>query len=126
MKKLLKTMFVALLTTLILVGSSSMCYAKKKPKKSKIERITKQEDVFQWIRDNLQYPKDAYECGITGRVRLRYDINKDGSVSNVKVINRVYPSLDAEALRVISNMPKHDTLVFKPGNYTFPVIFRLL
>jgi len=60
---------------------------------------------------------------------LQFTVEKDGSVSNVKVVRGVDPTLDKEAVRVVSSSPK-----WKPGKqrdravkvtYTFPVIFQL-
>lgn len=82
-----------------------------------------------WVNQRLRYPEIARENGIQGRVTLQFTIEKDGSVSNVKVIRGVAPSLDREAVRVVSSSPK-----WKPGTdneeavrvtYTFPVIFQL-
>lgn len=82
-----------------------------------------------WINERLVYPKIAQENGVQGRVTLQFTIESDGSVSNVKVLQSVDPSLDQEAVRVVSSSPK-----WRPGRqrdhnvkvtYTFPVVFRL-
>jgi len=82
-----------------------------------------------WVNKNLQYPAVAAENGISGRVMLQFTVEKDGSVSNVKVLRGVDPTLDKEAVRVVSSSPK-----WTPGKqrdravkvtYTFPVIFQL-
>ena len=82
-----------------------------------------------WVNKHLQYPEIAKENGVQGRVTLRFTVNADGSVSNVIVLRGVDPSLDKEAVRVVSMSPK-----WKPGkqrdravkvNYTFPVVFQL-
>ena len=81
------------------------------------------------MNKQLQYPEIAKENGVQGRVTLRFTVNADGSVSNVIVLRGVDPSLDKEAVRVVSMSPK-----WKPGkqrdravkvNYTFPVVFQL-
>lgn len=64
----------------------------------------------QYITENLQYPVNAKEKGISGDVRVSYVIDKDGSITDVKVIESVDPDLDKEAVRLISSMPK-----WKPG-----------
>lgn len=64
----------------------------------------------QYISENLQYPADAKAKGISGNVRVSYIIDKDGSITDVKVIESVNPELDKEAIRLISSMPK-----WKPG-----------
>ena len=82
-----------------------------------------------WVNERLQYPEIAKENGIQGRVLLQFVVGADGSVSNVKVVRGVDPSLDKEAVRVVQSSPK-----WSPGKqrdravkvtYTFPVIFQL-
>ncbi len=82
-----------------------------------------------WVNQRLNYPEIAKENGVQGRVTLQFTVEKDGSVTKVKVLRGVDPSLDKEAVRVVSQSPK-----WKPGKqrdravpvtYTFPVIFQL-
>ena len=82
-----------------------------------------------WVAENLEYPEIAKENGVSGRVMLEFTVGPDGKVSNVRVLRGVDPSLDAEAVRVVSSSPK-----WEPGRqrdravkvtYTFPVIFQL-
>lgn len=82
-----------------------------------------------WVYENLQYPKSAYEADIQGRIVIQFTVEKDGKVSNVKLLRGVHPDLDAEAVRVISSSPD-----WKPGyvngepvrvRYLFPLIFKL-
>ena len=82
-----------------------------------------------WVNQRLVYPEIAKENGVQGRVTLQFPVEKDGSVTKVKVLRGVDPSLDKEAVRVVSMSPK-----WKPGKqrdravpvtYTFPVIFQL-
>ena len=82
-----------------------------------------------WVNERLVYPEIAKENGVSGRVTLQLTVNTDGTVSNVKVLRGVDPSLDREAVRVVSMSPK-----WTPGKqrdravkvtYTFPVIFQL-
>ncbi|MGM9763254.1 MAG: energy transducer TonB [Candidatus Cryptobacteroides sp.] len=82
-----------------------------------------------WVNQRLVYPEIAKENGVQGRVTLQFTIEKDGSLTKVKVLRGVDPSLDKEAVRVVSSSPK-----WKPGKqrdravpvtYTFPVIFQL-
>ena len=82
-----------------------------------------------WVSQHLQYPKEAKDDGIQGRVMVRFTICDDGVVRNAKVLRGVHPLLDAEALRVISSSPKWEpgTQGGKPLNVTFmfPVIFKV-
>ena len=82
-----------------------------------------------WVNQRLVYPEIAKENGVQGRVTLQFTVEKDGSITKVKVLRGVDPSLDKEAVRVVSSSPK-----WKPGKqrdravpvtYTFPVIFQL-
>ena len=82
-----------------------------------------------WVNERLVYPEIAKENGVQGRVTLQFTVEKDGSVTKVRVLRGVDPSLDKEAVRVVSMSPK-----WKPGKqrdravpvtYTFPVIFQL-
>ena len=82
-----------------------------------------------WVNSRLVYPEIAKENGVQGRVTLQFTVEKDGTVTKVKVLRSVDPSLDKEAVRVVSMSPK-----WKPGKqrdravpvtYTFPVIFQL-
>ena len=82
-----------------------------------------------WVNSRLQYPEIAKENGVQGRVTLQFTVEKDGTVTKVKVLRGVDPSLDKEAVRVVSMSPKwspgkqRDRAV--PVTYTFPVIFQL-
>lgn len=58
--------------------------------------------IFSFISKKLKYPAEAQVKGIQGRVKVRYTVNADGSVSNVHVVQNVDPYLDAEAIRVVS------------------------
>lgn len=82
-----------------------------------------------WVNTRLVYPEIAKDNGVQGRVTLRFTVEKDGSVTKVQVLRGVDPSLDREAVRVVSWSPK-----WKPGKqrgrtvpvtYIFPVIFQL-
>ena len=82
-----------------------------------------------WLGSNFKYPVMAAENGIEGRVVVQFVVERDGSVSGVHVVRGVDPSLDKEATRVVSAMPK-----WIPGKqngsavrvkYTVPVTFRL-
>ncbi len=82
-----------------------------------------------WVNQRLEYPAIAKENGVQGRVTLQFTVEKDGTVTKVKVLRGVDPSLNKEAVRVVSMSPK-----WKPGKqrdravpvtYTFPVIFQL-
>ena len=85
--------------------------------------------LIEYLSRAVRYPAAAEANGIQGRVMCSFVVEPNGSISNVKVIKGVDPSLDKEAIRVISSMPK-----WIPGmnngtpvrvNYSAPVTFRL-
>ena len=85
--------------------------------------------LMAFLSSNIKYPVVAQENGVQGRVIVGFVVEKDGSISDVKVMRSVDPSLDREAQRVVKAMPK-----WKPGKqngsavrvkYTVPVVFRL-
>lgn len=86
-------------------------------------------ELMKYLRSNVRYPVEAHKAGIQGRVVVSFVVNKDGTVKDAKIVRSVDKSIDAEALRVISAMPK-----WQPGyqdgkavsvRYTVPVTFRL-
>lgn len=82
-----------------------------------------------YLNSNVKYPAVAQENGVQGRVIVESIIEKDGSMSDVKVIRSVDPSLDREALRVVKAMPKWTPAKLKGipvrTKCTTPVVFRL-
>ena len=82
-----------------------------------------------WVYPNLKYPESAVRAGVQGRVMVDFIIDKEGKVTDVRVVKSVDPELDEEAVRVVSASPK-----WKPGrmggrkvrtSVTVPVEFRL-
>lgn len=85
--------------------------------------------MYTWLNQNINYPPAAAEEGASGKVIVQFIVEKDGSISNVKVVRGKHPALDAEALRVVKKMPK-----WTPGRnngmpvrvtYNLPVNFQL-
>ena len=86
-------------------------------------------DINKWLGKNVKYPVIAQENNIQGRVTVQFVIERDGSITDVKVVRGVDASLDKEAVRVVQSMPK-----WKPGKqrgkpvrvaYTLPINFQL-
>ena len=86
-------------------------------------------ECMNWLGKNVNYPATAQEKGIQGRVIIQFVVERDGSITEPKVVRGVDPDLDKEALRVVSAMPN-----WKPGKhkgeavrvkYTLPVMYRL-
>ena len=86
-------------------------------------------DCSKWVSENIQYPQDAIDSKIEGRVILQFTVSKEGDVKDVEVLRGVNELLDAEAVRVVSASPKWEAGsqngVPVAVKYTFPVIFRL-
>ena len=87
------------------------------------------EAMMKYIAENVKYPEEAKDKDIAGRVFLAFVVEKDGSVSNVKVLRGIGGGCDEEAARVINSMPK-----WKPGkqkgeavrvSYLIPIMFKL-
>ena len=85
--------------------------------------------LFEFLASNVNYPTEAEKAKIQGRVIVSFVVEKDGSISEAKVVKSIDPSLDAEALRVINAMPN-----WIPGKqkgepvrvkYVVPMTFRL-
>ncbi|KAA6566822.1 energy transducer TonB, partial [Salmonella enterica subsp. enterica serovar Lubbock] len=85
--------------------------------------------LFEYLCNNLHYPKVAEEKKVEGRVLVTFVVGKDGSISNAELVRSVSEELDAEAIRVVSSMPKWQpgTQNGKPVNvkFTVPVTFKL-
>ena len=82
-----------------------------------------------WFYAQLTYPEDARDAGMQGRVIVQFQINKDGSVSDISILEGVCESIDNEVIRVVSESPD-----WTPGyidgkpvkvTYAFPVLFQL-
>jgi protein TonB len=82
-----------------------------------------------WVQENLVYPDLAIENNISGRIIIQFTINKEGLVTNAKVLKGVDPLLDSEALRVVNSSP-----IWIPGQQrgrkvsviiTIPVTFNI-
>ncbi len=85
--------------------------------------------LMQYLSSHIKYPVVAEENGIQGRVVCTFVVERNGSITDVRVVKSVDPSLDKEAVRVIKSMPN-----WIPGKqngsavrvkYTVPVTFRL-
>ena len=85
--------------------------------------------MMQYLSTNVRYPEDAKEAGAQGRVVVSFIVEKDGSISNARVTKSTYSSLDDEALRVVSNMPKWTSGKLNGEavrvRYSIPVSFRM-
>ena len=86
-------------------------------------------ELMKYVARNIKYPADALREKKQGRVIVQFIVGKDGYTSDFKVMKSVSPSLDAEAIRVLANMPKWTPGMQRgeavPVKYTVPVTFKL-
>lgn len=85
--------------------------------------------LFEYMQNNVNYPKEAKNQKIEGRVIVSFIVEKDGSISEVHPLTAVHPLLDKEAMRLVNEMPR-----WKPGtekgkavrvSFALPVSFKL-
>ena len=139
---------ISTLTLLVIVFAPARANAQDKKEKNtqthkdtttddKVYEVCEQMPIFEggdaalmkYLTDSVKYPELAKKHGVQGRVVIGFIVEKDGSLTNVKVLRAVDRALDAEALRVVMGMPK-----WIPGRqneqrvrvkYNVPVSFRL-
>lgn len=116
-----KNMIIAIAVTMLTAGTT-VCHAQT-TQKQQIEQM--QDPVYEqdmveqkaefvggmikhmeFMMRNLKYPKEAEKAGASGTVRVHFIVEKDGTLTNVKVPDSVHPALDAEGIRLIKTMPK--------------------
>lgn len=85
--------------------------------------------MYSYLGEEVDYPDMAFDNNIQGKVYVQFVVEKDGSITDVNVIKGVHKTLDNEAIRVVSGMPK-----WKPGKqrgkavrvrYTIPINFTI-
>lgn len=86
-------------------------------------------EMYKYLGQNMKYPQMAKEAGVQGKVFVQFVVEKDGSITDTKVLRGIGTGCDEEALRVVNKMPN-----WKPGKqrgkpvrvkYTLPVHFKL-
>ena len=120
-----KTLFLIIFTLFCIGNISALHVVEESP-----EYPGGMTELLKYMKENLQYPEEAIEKGIEGRVICQFTVKKDGSIDNIVVLKSIHKSLDEEAIRLIKNMPK-----WKPGKnykgevqdckYTIPFSFKL-
>ena len=84
---------------------------------------------FDYLSTNMKYPKEAKKNHISGKVFVSFVVEKDGSLTDIKVVKGVSPELDAEAVRLMKEGPK-----WQPGSaggvpcrvqYSLPINFEI-
>lgn len=86
-------------------------------------------ELAKFLMENVKYPKDAAKNKIQGRVLVEFIVDKEGNIKDPTILQSAYPSLDAEALRVVKLMPRWTPGRDKgqPVNVKFavPIVFKL-
>ncbi len=131
---MIKKYFIfAFLSMFLLQGAVFTANAQKKKKEDVIvmpQFKGGQEALVDYLLQNTRYPVDAIELELTGEVVVEFFVERNGMITNAKVIKSVAPSLDREALRVVTNMPK-----WEPGTknglrmraqLTIPINFKVI
>ena len=129
---------LALLLSAILLTNMAFCQEEKKVSvddevfvvvEEQAEFPGGMEAMYAYIVKNLKYPEAAKEKGIEGRVFVQFVIEKDGSISNVKILRGIGGGCDEAAKEMVEKMPK-----WKPGKqkgkpvrfqFTLPIKFEL-
>ena len=88
-----------------------------------------EDKLIEFVSKNVEYPQEAKEKGVQGRVFVGFVVEKDGSVGNVTLLRGIGHGCDEEAVRVVKMLPK-----WKPGmnngefvrvSYQIPIFFKL-
>ena len=127
---------LAVLTLLLMVNTNAMAQSKKIANDKVLEKAEVMpqfpggdQAMMKFVAENVQYPQEARDKEISGRVMVGFIVEKDGSVNEVKVVKGIGGGCDEEAVRVVKAMPK-----WKPGkqkgkpvrvHYTLPLTFKL-
>ena len=132
--RLLATLSV--LAILLMVNTNAMAQNKKTANDKVLEKAEVMPEypggdqaMMDFVAKNVQYPQEARDKEISGRVLVSFVIEKDGSIADVKVVKGIGGGCDEEAVRVVKAMPK-----WKPGkdkgkplrvSYMMPFTFKL-
>jgi protein TonB len=122
-----------------LVDNSNSGHPKKPKKVEKVkihefveenaEFVGGQAKLYEYLNSNIKYPQQCIDNGIQGKVYVKFAVMKDGSIDDIQVLKKIHPKLDAEAVRVIENMPN-----WTPGKqkgkavnvyFTLPINFQI-
>ena len=139
-----KSMIIAIAAAVLTAGTT-VCHAQtsqSQQTEQKQEPVYEQDKVEQkaeftggmmkqieFMMQNLKYPKEAEKDGASGTVRVYFIVEKDGTLTDVKVPDSVHKALDAEAIRLVKAMPKWTPAQLKGkavrSKMVLPVQFRL-
>ncbi len=131
---------IALLLSLLVLLSLSSCSLKQaNSKDEKVYTVVKENAHFnggerarmEFMAKYIKYPQEAIQQNLEGSVYVGFNVNRNGRLSDIKVVRGIHPSLDKEAIRIVKKMPKwipainFDGKVVKQAMVT-KVTFRLM
>jgi protein TonB len=127
---------MSVLAILLMVNTNAMAQNKKAANDKVLEKAEVMPEfpggdqaMMDFVAKNVQYPQEARDKEISGRVLVGFIVEKDGSIGDVKVVKGIGGGCDEEAVRVVKAMPK-----WKPGkdkgkpvrvSYVMPFTFKL-
>ena len=127
---------LSVLALLLMVNTNAMAQNKKAANDKVLEKAEVmpefpggEQAMMDFVAKNVQYPKEAMEKEISGRVLVGFIVEKDGSISETEIVKGIGGGCDEEAVRVVKAMPK-----WKPGkekgkpvrvSYMMPIFFKL-
>ena len=127
---------MSVLAILLMVNTNAMAQNKKAANDKVLEKAEVMPEypggdqaMMDFVAKNVQYPQEARDKEISGRVLVSFIVEKDGSITEVKVVKGIGGGCDEEAVRVVKAMPK-----WKPGkdkgkpvrvSYMMPFTFKL-
>ena len=127
---------MSVLAILLMVNTNAMAQNKKAANDKVLEKAEVMPEypggdqaMMDFVAKNVQYPEEAKEKEISGRVLVGFIVEKDGSIAEVEVVKGIGGGCDEEAVRVVKAMPK-----WKPGkdkgkpvrvSYMMPFTFKL-
>ena len=131
MKKYMMFLIALFAMTTLSIGTASAQKTKKKEDVIVMAQFKGgQEALIDYLLQNTRYPREAMELEQTGEVMVEFMVERNGMITNARVIKSVAPSLDIEALRVVTNMPN-----WEPGTknglkmrsqLTIPINFKMI
>ena len=127
---------MSVLAILLMVNTNAMAQNKEVATDKVLEKAEVmpefpggEQAMMDFVAKNVQYPQEARDKEISGRVLVGFIVEKDGSIADVKVVKGIGGGCDEEAVRVVKAMPN-----WKPGmdkgnpvrvHYVLPLIFKL-
>ncbi len=87
-----------------------------------------QGNMFKFLMENIKFPPELIESGLSGKVVIHFTVKPDGSLADFEVAKSLSPEADAEALRVVKAMPAWEPAILdgKPvaSSYALPISFK--